>query len=170
MSRPQDPTFHNYNPPGAAHPVVAPHGGQPMPLVPMGAMPTGGLVKRRNPLAVWLGLPLITLGIYSLVWYYKIHREMADVTRKPDAPVAGPMLVLLLLGWTGIALLVSFFRTGNRIAEAQRAAGLAQTCNPFIGLLLCFVFGLQTAYYQSELNKIADATSSAGVRAAPHFS
>jgi hypothetical protein len=129
----------------------------PVPVgMPAGVLPARGAVKRRNPLAVWLGLPLITLGIYSFVWYYKIHREMADVTRRPDFPVVGPLLVVLLLGWTGIAALVSLFRTGNRIAEAQRAAGLAQTCNPYIGLVLCFVFGLQTAYYQSELNKIAD--------------
>jgi Domain of unknown function (DUF4234) len=34
---------------------------------------SGLQMKRRNPLGVWLGLPLITLGIYVFVWYYKIH-------------------------------------------------------------------------------------------------
>lgn len=119
--------------------------------------PTGLAVKRRNPVAAWLGLPLITLGIYSLVWYYKIHREMAEFDRRRAVPVAGPMLILLLLGWTIVAPLVSFFNTGNRIANAQRAAGLQPSCSAGIGLLLCFFFGLQVLYYQSELNKIADA-------------
>jgi hypothetical protein len=145
-----------------ALPVVPAYGGPPMPYPPPNAAPVSGRVKHRNAFAVWLGLPLITLGIYSSVWYYKIHREMADVTRRPDAPVAGPLLVMLFLSWTVVAVIVSFFRTGNRIADAQRAAGLAPTCNPYIGLLLSFVFGLQTAYYQSELNKIADSRAVVG--------
>lgn len=40
-------------------------------------VPSGLQMKRRNPLAAWIGLPLITFGIYHLVWYFKIHREMA---------------------------------------------------------------------------------------------
>src|SRR5512139_4238694 len=30
---------------------------------------TGLQMKHRNPFAVWIGLPLITLGIYTYVWY-----------------------------------------------------------------------------------------------------
>lgn len=119
--------------------------------------PTGLAMKRRHPVAAWLGLPLLTLGIYSLVWYYKIHREMAEFDRRRAVPVAGPMLVLLFLGWTFIAPLVSYYNTGNRIANAQRAAGLRPTCSSGLGLVLCFVFGLQVLYYQSELNKIVEA-------------
>jgi hypothetical protein len=119
--------------------------------------PTGLAMKRRNPVGVWLGLPLITLGIYTYVWYYKIHREMAEFDRRRVVPVAGPMLVLLFLSWTLVAPLVSLYNTGNRIANAQRAAGLRPTCSAGIGLLLCFAFGLVSLYYQSELNKIVDA-------------
>jgi hypothetical protein len=119
--------------------------------------PIGLAVKRRNPIGVWLGLPLITLGIYSYVWYFKIHREMAEFDRRRTIPVAGPVLVLLFLGWTVVAPLVSLYNTGNRIADAQRAAGLRPTCSAGIGLLLCFVFGLVSLYYQGELNKVADA-------------
>ncbi|MFI6833066.1 MULTISPECIES: DUF4234 domain-containing protein [unclassified Kribbella] len=111
-------------------------------------------MKQRNPVGVWLGLPLITFGIYHLVWYYKIHAEMAQFDRRRVVPVAGPMLVLLLLGWTIIAPLVSYFNTGGRIANSQRAAGLPVTCSGGVGLLLMFVFGLGTLYYQSELNKV----------------
>ncbi|NIL78401.1 DUF4234 domain-containing protein [Rhodococcus sp. B10] len=115
---------------------------------------SGLAMKTRNPFAVWIGLPLITLGIYHFVWYYKIHREMAEFDRRRNVPVAGPMLVILLLGWTVIAPLVSYFNTGNRIKDAQRAAGIEPTCSPVVGLLLCFVFGLQTLYYQVQLDKI----------------
>lgn len=117
----------------------------------------GLAMKRRNPVGVWLGLPLITLGVYSYVWYYKIHREMAEFDRRRVVPVTGPVLVLLFLSWTIVAPLVSLYNTGNRIAAAQRAAGLRPTCSAGIGLLLCFVFGLVSLYYQSELNKIVDA-------------
>ena len=69
----------------------------------------------------------------------------------------GPLLVLLFLGWTVVAPLVSFYNTGQRIADSQRSAGLPVTCSPVVGLLLCFVFGLQTLYYQIELNRVVDA-------------
>lgn len=120
-----------------------------------GPVAQGSAMKRRNPVVVWILLPLITLGIYHFVWYYLIHREMADFDRrKVDPPVVGPLLVLLLLGWTIIAPLISYYNTGNRIADTQRAAGLQPTCSSVVGLLLTFVFGLQSLYYQLELNKI----------------
>jgi hypothetical protein len=116
----------------------------------------GLAMKRRNPLAVWLGLPLITLGIYHLVWYYKIHKEMAEFDRRRAIPVAGPMLVLLFLTWTVIAPIVSYHNAGARIRNAQRSAGLAPSCSPALCWILWFVFGLNSLYMQSQLNKIVD--------------
>lgn len=113
-------------------------------------------MKRRNVVGVWIGLPLITLGIYSYVWYYKIHAEMARFDPRRPIPVAGPVLVILLLSWTIVAPLVSYYNTGDRIRTAQRAAGLPPTCSPGVCLLLVFVFGLHTLYMQSELNKVVD--------------
>jgi hypothetical protein len=113
-------------------------------------------MKRRNPLAVWIGLPLITLGIYHFVWYYKIHREMGDFDRRRPIATIGPVLVLIFLSWTVIAPLISYYRTGNRIVDSQRAAGLPETCVPIVGVLLMLVLGLGTLYYQVELNKVVD--------------
>ncbi len=115
----------------------------------------GLAMKSRNPVGVWLGLPLITLGIYHLVWYYKIHKELAEFDRRRAVPIAGPMLVLLFLSWTFIAPIVSYHNTGKRVADAQRAAGFVPTCSPTLSWLLWFVFGLNTLYLQSELNKVA---------------
>ena len=114
-------------------------------------------MKRRNPLAAWIGLPLITLGIYHFVWYYKIHHEMGEFDRRRHVPDVGPVLVLIFLGWTVIAPLISYFNCGHRIANAQRAAGLRPTCSGLIGMLLMLVFGLGTLYYQVELNRVHDA-------------
>jgi Domain of unknown function (DUF4234) len=121
------------------------------------AVATGLAMKGRNPWLVWLVWPFITLGIYHLVWYYKIHREMAEFDRRRAVPVAGPMLVLLFLSWTLIAPLISYYNCGNRIANTQRSAGLKPTCSPVIGLLLIFfLFGSGIVYYQYELNRVVD--------------
>ncbi|MCF3936986.1 DUF4234 domain-containing protein [Gordonia tangerina] len=129
-----------------------------------GAVASGLAVKRRNPFAVWIGLPLITLGIYYFVWYYKIHKEMAEFDRRRQIPVVGPMLVLLLLGWTVIGPLISYHNAGARIRNAQRAAGLPETCSPLLCWLLAFVFSTNLLYMQFELNKVADRYPGA----APH--
>lgn len=70
--------------------------------------------------------------------------------------MAGPALVLFFLSWTVIAPLVSFYNTGQRIQNAQRASGLQPTCSPILSCLLTFVLGLNILYMQSELNKIVD--------------
>jgi hypothetical protein len=118
-------------------------------------------MKRRGPVVVWLLLPLITLGIYHFVWYYKIHKEMAEFDRRRAIPVVGPMLVLLLLGWTVIAPIISYHNAGKRIQDTQRAAGLAPSCSPALCWLLWFVFGLNTLYMQVELNKVVDQYANA---------
>ncbi len=127
----------------------------PMRPEPMGVA-SGLAMKRRNPFAVWIGLPLITLGIYYFVWYYKIHKEMAEFDRRRQIPVVGPMLVLLLLSWTIIAPLISYHNAGKRIRDAQVAAGLPPTCSPALSWVLAFVFGTNLLYMQFELNKVVD--------------
>jgi len=139
--------------------VPTAHGSVPVPApapTPPQVVADGLAMKRRNPVGAWLGLPLVTLGIYHFVWYFKIHKEMVQFDRRRHISPAGSMLVILLLGWTVIAPLISYFNTGKRIANAQRAAGLPATCSAGLGLLLCFVFGLQVLYYQMELNKVVD--------------
>ena len=118
-------------------------------------------MKRRGPVAVWLGLPLITLGIYHLVWYYKIHRELQEFDPRLNLKPGGSTLVLIFLGWTFIAPLVSYHNTGKAIAEAQRTAGLPVTCSPAASTWLVLVFGLNSWYMQRQLNLVAEANSGA---------
>jgi hypothetical protein len=111
-------------------------------------------MKLRNPILVWLVWPIITLGIYHFVWYYKIHAELLRLDPRQPIKPAGSLLTILF-GWIIIVPpFVSYFNTGNRIATAQRAAGLTPTANPWIGFILLFIFGLTPLYYQFELNKI----------------
>ncbi|WP_199432615.1 DUF4234 domain-containing protein [Qaidamihabitans albus] len=147
------PEFDAQNPPP---PPPAP-AAQLAPNVPGGKPVAMGLgMKKRHPVAAWLLWPFLTLGIYHLVWYFKIHKEMAEFDRRRAVPTAGPMLVLLFLGWTAIAPLVSYYNCGNRIRNAQRSAGLPATCSAGVGTVLMLVLGAGILYYQVELNKVVD--------------
>ncbi|MFI1537404.1 DUF4234 domain-containing protein [Streptomyces anandii] len=139
--------------------AVAPAGGAVAPAAgaAVSVRPTGLAMKRRGPVAVWLGLPLVTLGIYQLVWYYKIHKELQEFDRRRVLNPTGSLLVMIFLGWTLIAPLISFHNTGKAIADAQRAAGLPVTCSPAASTFLAFVFGLNTWYMQRQLNLVVAA-------------
>ncbi|MEY9965863.1 hypothetical protein ABIA33_003913 [Streptacidiphilus sp. MAP12-16] len=125
---------------------------------PESTPPASGLaMKPRGPVAVWLGLPFITLGIYHIVWYYKIHRELQEYDRRLNLSPGGSTLVMIFLGWTLVAPLVSYHNTGKAIANAQRAAGLPVTCSAGASCWLVFVFGLNTWYMQRQLNLVVEA-------------
>lgn len=110
--------------------------------------------KHRNIFLVWLVWPFITLGIYHLVWWYKVNREARDFGIVVDPFIS---LLALLIGWIIIIPpFVSIYRTGQRIGAMQRAAGMAPTCSGVIGVILAFVFGLYSLYYQHELNRLWD--------------
>ncbi|MEU1628517.1 DUF4234 domain-containing protein [Streptomyces sp. NPDC020096] len=115
---------------------------------------SGSIGKRRNPILVWFVWPLLTLGIYHFVWCYKVNREACEFDRRIDVNPVWAMLAQLI-GWILIVPpLVSTYRTGQRIAQMQRAARTQRTCNGWIGLILMFAFGLHSLYYQYELNHL----------------
>ena len=90
---------------------------------------TGRAGKTRNIWLTWLIWPLITLGIYHFVWYYKINREARDFDENIDVQ---PELSLLavLIGWIIIVPpFVSIYRTGERIAQMQEDAGMERSCS-----------------------------------------
>jgi Domain of unknown function (DUF4234) len=115
---------------------------------------TGRAGKPRNIWLTWLVWPILTLGIYHFVWWYKINREARDFDEKIAVEPALSVLAITV-GWIIIVPpYVSIYRTGERIAQMQEDAGMERTCNGWIGLLLSFLFSLHSLYYQSELNRI----------------
>jgi Domain of unknown function (DUF4234) len=134
-------------------------------------------VKIRNPWGVFL-LALVTLGIYYLVWYYKINRELRDYGRATETPELGdsPLISLLAIsvGWlVVIPPFVSIYRTFGRIATAQNTAGVKAEASPLLGLVL-FGIGvlfvpIELVYGQMELNKVWEHEREAvpAVEAAP---
>lgn len=84
--------------------------------------------KIRNEWGV-AGLTIITLGIYSLVWWYKINREMADLGRKNGTTELGtnPTLSVLAI-FPGVLLIVpavwTIITTFGRAQKAQVLTGV----------------------------------------------
>jgi Domain of unknown function (DUF4234) len=112
--------------------------------------------KRRSPLGVW-GLSVITLGIYSWVWYYKINDEakryLRDETIRPGIAVLAVTLGAIVI----VPAFISIYRTGERIQRMQENAKITQRTEPVIGLIAFLVYLLHVPYYQSGLNRIWDA-------------
>jgi len=66
------------------------------------------MAKIRNPVGV-VALTFVTLGIYGLVWYYKVNKEMAELgkaTGKTDelGDSPGKSLLAVTLGALVIVL------------------------------------------------------------------
>jgi hypothetical protein len=117
---------------------------------------SGQSFKRRNIFAVWLGLPIITLGIYTFVWYYKINDEAKRYLNDPSIN-PGRSLIAILLGWILILPpFISIYGTAKRIQRMQGQAGMPNTVTPWVAVALVFVFRLETLYLQSELNRVWD--------------
>lgn len=118
--------------------------------------------KKRNVFAVWLGLPLITLGIYSYVWIYKVNDEarrfLGDESIRPALSVLAFIPGALLI----IPPFVAIYRLGKRIARMEAAAGSPNRAEPVVGLVLGFVFGLYSLYYQDHLNGLWDRYARSG--------
>jgi Domain of unknown function (DUF4234) len=114
-------------------------------------------VKIRSPWAVAL-LPLVTFGIYHLVWWYRINRELRDFGRAKGYDLGqsptNSVLALFPGGLIVIPALVSYWRGTKRIQGASRLAG-AEPLNGWIALLLYLLLapGLW-AYMQVALNDV----------------
>jgi len=122
--------------------------------------------KIRNVIAVPV-LSIVTLGIYYVVWYYKVNREMADYGRVNghseelgDSPVTS--LVAITLGaLVIIPALVSLYRTFQRIQALQRLTGGGEPINGWIGVIAFIVFSpVLYGYMQSGLNSAWQAHAS----------
>ena len=124
-------------------------------------------VKVRSPWAVAL-LPIITLGIYHLVWWYRINRELRDYGRAKGYDLGqSPMASALALFPGGIIIvpaLITYWRGIKRVQGATRVGG-EEPPNGWISLILFLVISIGLwAYVQVALNDLwrAEAESLPG--------
>lgn len=113
--------------------------------------------KVRNPWAVAL-LPIITLGIYHLVWWYRINKEMKafgesrgyDLGRNP----VNSLLALFPGGIVIVPALITYWNGTKRVQGTSAVAG-REPVNGWIALILyLFVSPAMWAYLQVSLNNV----------------
>ena len=114
-------------------------------------------VKIRSPWAAAL-LPIITLGIYHVVWWYRVNRELRDYGREKGYDLGQNPVNSLLAVFPGgliiVPALITYWRGTKRIQGAARLAG-TEPPNGWIGLILFFVISLGLwAYLQVSLNEL----------------
>ena len=119
----------------------------------------GAIAKVRNPWGV-LGLSIITLGIYTIFWYYYINKEFKEygaaqgdqelAESQPGMSVLAITLGALIL----VPAIISFVRTVQREQRVQELGGVEKV-NGWIVLILYLVIGIAVPpYMQSSLNKL----------------
>ncbi len=111
-------------------------------------------VKVRSPWAAALS-PLITFGIYHLVWWYRINRELRDYGRAKGLDLGqnptNSTLALFPGGLIIVPALIAYWRGVQRVQGAARLGG-NEAISGWIALILYLVLapGLW-AYIQSSL-------------------
>ncbi len=86
-------------------------------------------------------LPFVTFGIYFLVWYYKVNKEMV-------------VLAVSLGSFVVVPAIISLIHTFQRIQATQRLARDGGVLDGWIGLVLYLVCSpAMCAYMQSGLNE-----------------
>jgi hypothetical protein len=114
-------------------------------------------VKIRNPWAVAL-LPIVTLGIYHLVWWYRINRELRDYGKARGYDLGQNPTNSLLALFPGaliiVPALVTYWRGTKRVMGASRLAG-QEPLNGWIAILLYVLLAPGFwAYIQVSLNNL----------------
>ncbi len=129
-------------------------------------------VKVRNPWAVAL-LPIITLGIYHLVWWYKVNKEMKafgeargyDLGRKP----MNSLLALFPGGIIIIPALITYWNGTKRVQGTSALVGREPVNGWLVLVLLLLLPWAMYAYLQTSLNQVWEQELSAapGEKAPP---
>jgi hypothetical protein len=114
-------------------------------------------VKVRSPWAAAL-LPIVTLGIYHFVWWYRINRELRDYGKAKGYDLGQNPTNSLLALVPGFLIivppLVSYWRGTKRVMGASRLAG-KEPLNGWIALILYLLLSPAFwAYIQVSLNDV----------------
>jgi hypothetical protein len=131
----------------------------------------GASVKIRNPVHVLLS-DLVTLGVYGVVWYVKVNRELAMLGRIRHTTELGEnprnSLLAVVPGFVIIVpAVVSILNTAKRLRAAQGLVGIPEADHVNIPLAFALMFFLPPVgswYFQKRLNNVWHACDTASVQ------
>jgi hypothetical protein len=114
-------------------------------------------VKIRSPWAVAL-LPIITLGVYHFVWWYRINRELRDYGKAKGYDLGqnptNSLLALIPGGFIIVPALITYWNGTKRVQAAARLGG-REPANGWIALILYLFISVGFwAYIQVSLNDL----------------
>lgn len=110
--------------------------------------------KTRSPWNVWL-LSLVTMGIYYLVWYHQIHKEIEAAPGGSPSVAAAVSQLVPIWNWVSVA------QTGTQCAAMQAAVGIPVTSTAGMAFISQFWVGSQSRYLQRRLNSVWAAMDAA---------
>ena len=114
------------------------------------------MVVTKRSIATCIILSIVTIGIYSLYWMYKLHEEVHAVSGEQPS-CSGGMLILLTIVTFGIYGLYWCYKQGERIDKIHQMRGIPMGNNAVLYLVVSIV-GLSIvamALMQNELNTYA---------------
>ena len=121
-------------------------------------------VKIRSPWAAAL-LPFITLGIYHLVWWYRINRELRDYGKAKGYDLGqnptNSVLALFPGGIIVIPALITYWRGTKRVMSASRVGGQEPLSGWIAIILYVLISPALWAYIQVSLNHLWQAEADA---------
>lgn len=117
-------------------------------------------VKQRNPWG-WIGLTIITFGIYGFFWYYFVNREMRDygaANGDQELAESNPAMSILAITLGAIIIVpwfMSVYGTFKRVNQSSRIAGQGEFMSPGLAMVLTFFASIvMFPVMQNKLNQV----------------
>ena len=113
-------------------------------------------------------LSFVTLGIWYLVWYYRLCRDLNDLSHEFDEPrlrndPAWNLAAVSVGGWLIVPPAISWLRTFRRIAVAEEAVGSDMHLRipvAFVLVVLGYIFApFEILIVQAHINRIWEKDS-----------
>ena len=127
----------------------------------------GQTYLKRDPLGVLL-LSFITFGIYFIIWYYKINKEL-KAFEHDDTISPGRCLMAMIFGWILIVPpFIAMYNTAKHVRGVEDRRGIQPVLEPaFVIVFMLLVSVGNGVYIQEHLNRIWDRAASAGALPPP---
>ena len=115
-------------------------------------------MKKRS-IILSIVLSVVTLGIYTIYWVYKLTNEVHEVLRRKNTASGGTVILYSIITF-GIYGIYWIYKMGDGISEALSSRGMKTNGNEGILYLIVSLLGfsiIAVCLLQDKLNDIVDA-------------